>query len=60
MLTAEFGKGFDGTYLRHMRGFSLALPIRDVARYGLSWTHDRSLLRVDSLATQLLSDAATR
>ena len=31
-LTAEFGKGFDTTNLRHMRGFFLAFPIRDALR----------------------------
>src|ERR1700730_18145544 len=28
-LMAEFGKGFDATNLRHMRGFFLAFPKRD-------------------------------
>ena len=32
VLTAEFGKGFDATNLRHMRGFFLAFPIRDALR----------------------------
>ena len=31
-LTAEFGRGFDATNLRHMRGFFLAFPIRDALR----------------------------
>ena len=47
-LTREFGKGFDTTNLRHMRGFYLAFPIRDAVRRELSWTHYRLLLRVDS------------
>ncbi|SFW57980.1 Predicted nuclease of restriction endonuclease-like (RecB) superfamily, DUF1016 family [Pseudomonas sp. NFACC19-2] len=47
-LTAEFGKGFDATNLRHMRAFFLAFPIRDALRRELSWTHYRTLLRVDS------------
>jgi predicted nuclease of restriction endonuclease-like (RecB) superfamily len=46
-LTAEFGKGFDATNLRHMRGFYLAFPKRDALRRELSWTHYRTLLRVD-------------
>jgi predicted nuclease of restriction endonuclease-like (RecB) superfamily len=48
VLTAEFGKGFDATNLRHMRGFFLAFPIRDALRRELSWTHYRTLLRVDN------------
>ncbi len=47
-LTHEFGKGFDTTNLRHMRGFYLAFPIRDAVRRELSWTHYRLLLRVQS------------
>ncbi len=37
-LTVEFGRGFDITNLRHMRGFFLAFPIRDALRRELSWT----------------------
>ncbi len=47
-LTREFGKGFDVTNLRHMRGFYLAFPIRDALRRELSWTHYRLLLRVQN------------
>ncbi|MGP0174055.1 PDDEXK nuclease domain-containing protein [Pseudomonas sp. NCHU5208] len=47
-LTAEFGKGFDTTNLRHMRAFFLAFPIRDALRRELSWTHYRTLLKLDS------------
>ena len=46
-LTAEFGKGFDVSNLRHMRGFFLAFPIHDALRRELSWTHYRTLLRVE-------------
>lgn len=46
-LTAEFGRGFDATNLRHMRDFYLTFPIRDALRRELSWTHYRTLLRVD-------------
>ena len=46
VLAREFGKGFDATNLRHMRGFYLAFPIRDALRRELSWTHYRTLLRV--------------
>ena len=31
-LATEFGRGFDTTNLRHMRGFYLAFPIRDALR----------------------------
>lgn len=51
-LTAEFGRGFDASNLRHMRGFYLAFPIRDALRRKLSWTHYRLLLRVDSAEAQ--------
>lgn len=51
-LTAEFGKGFDVTNLRHMRGFYLAFPIRDAVRRELSWTHYRLLLRVQNEQTR--------
>lgn len=47
-LTAEFGKGFDVSNLRHMRSFYFSFPIRDAVRRELSWTHYRTLLRVDS------------
>jgi predicted nuclease of restriction endonuclease-like (RecB) superfamily len=47
-LTAEFGKGFDVSNLRHMRGFYLAFPIHDALRRELSWTHYRTLLRVEN------------
>lgn len=47
-LSQEFGKGFDATNLRHMRGFYLAFPNCDALRRELSWTHYRLLLRVDS------------
>jgi predicted nuclease of restriction endonuclease-like (RecB) superfamily len=52
VLTQEFGKGFDATNLRHMRGFYLAFPIRDAVRRELSWTHYRTLLRVESEAAR--------
>jgi hypothetical protein len=47
-LTAEFGKGFDASNLRYMRLFYQAFPIRDALRHELSWTHYRTLLRVES------------
>lgn len=47
-LSTEFGKGFDASNLRYMRLFYLAFPIRDALRHELSWTHYRTLLRVDN------------
>jgi predicted nuclease of restriction endonuclease-like (RecB) superfamily len=47
-LTAEFGKGFDASNLRYMRLFYQAFPIRDALRHELSWTHYRTLLRVEN------------
>jgi predicted nuclease of restriction endonuclease-like (RecB) superfamily len=51
-LTQEFGKGFDKTNLRHMRSFYELFPIRDALRRELSWTHYRTLLRLDSAAAR--------
>ena len=47
-LTTEFGKGFDLTNLRKMRQFYLVFPIRDALRLELSWTHYRTLIRIES------------
>jgi predicted nuclease of restriction endonuclease-like (RecB) superfamily len=52
-LTAEFGKGFDERNLRHMRGFYLTCPNWNALRTELSWTHYRSLLRVEDSAARL-------
>jgi len=46
-LATEFGKGFDASNLRYMRLFYRAFPIRDALRHELSWTHYRTLLRVE-------------
>jgi predicted nuclease of restriction endonuclease-like (RecB) superfamily len=46
-LTVEFGKGFDASNLRYMRLFYQAFPNCDALRHELSWTHYRTLLRVD-------------
>ena len=51
-LTVEFGKGFDVSNLRYMRLFYQAFPIRDALRHELSWTHYRSLLRVEDAAAR--------
>jgi predicted nuclease of restriction endonuclease-like (RecB) superfamily len=47
-LTERFGKGFDITNLRNMRRFYAVYPIRDALRLELSWTHYRTLLRVEN------------
>jgi predicted nuclease of restriction endonuclease-like (RecB) superfamily len=52
-LTREFGKGFDITNLRHMRQFYLSFPIRDAVRRELSWTHYRSLIKVENEEARL-------
>lgn len=52
-LTMEFGKGFDERNLWHMCGFYRAFPILNALRPELSWTHYRSLLRVEDAAARL-------
>jgi predicted nuclease of restriction endonuclease-like (RecB) superfamily len=47
-LTAEFGNGFSVRNLRAMRQFYLQFPIRHALRAELSWTHYRSLIRVEN------------
>jgi predicted nuclease of restriction endonuclease-like (RecB) superfamily len=47
-LASEFGRGFDVSNLRYMRLFYNAFPIRDALRHESSWTHYRTLLRVES------------
>jgi DUF1016 N-terminal domain len=47
-LAAEFGRGFDVSNLRYMRLFYKAFPIRDALRHELSWTHYRTLLKIES------------
>jgi predicted nuclease of restriction endonuclease-like (RecB) superfamily len=51
-LTAQFGKGFDVTNLRNMRRFYLDFPIRDALRLELSWTHYRTLIRIENPAAR--------
>ncbi len=52
-LTVEFGKWFDERNLRHMRAFYAGFPIWNALRSELSWTHYRSLLRIEEPATRL-------
>lgn len=47
-LTAQLGKGFDATNLSNMRKFYRTFPNFDAVRQELSWTHYRSLLRVEN------------
>ena len=51
-LTAEFGRGFDASNLRYMRLFYVAFPKCDALRHELSWTHYRTLLRVEDAAAR--------
>jgi len=52
-MAIEFGAGFDVSNLRKMRQFYLYFPIQDALRPELSWTHYRTLLRVESEAARL-------
>jgi predicted nuclease of restriction endonuclease-like (RecB) superfamily len=56
-LQTDFGKGYDRSNLFHMRAFFLAYPIVDALRRQLSWTHYRSLLRVDNLDARAFYEA---
>lgn len=47
-LTAEFGSGFTVTNLKLMRQFYIAFPIGHAVRDELTWTHYRSLLKVQN------------
>ena len=46
-LVEEFGRGFSVRNLQMMRQFYLAFPNANALRSELSWTHYRSLLRVN-------------
>lgn len=52
-LTAEFGRGFDERNLRHMRAFFQSFQIWNAVRTELSWTHYRTLLRVEEEKARL-------
>lgn len=47
-LSNDFGKGFDEREVRKIRQFYLTFPIRDALRPELSWTHYRTLIRVEN------------
>jgi len=46
-LSGDFGKGFDERNLFYMRQFYLTYPKLNALRSELSWTHYRTLMRVD-------------
>ena len=52
-LTKEFGKCFDERELRYMRPFYKTFPICDALRHELSWTHYRSLLKVENMDARI-------
>jgi predicted nuclease of restriction endonuclease-like (RecB) superfamily len=52
-LTKEFGKGFDTSNLRYMRLFFMAFPKCDALRHELSWTHYRTLTRIENKQARL-------
>jgi predicted nuclease of restriction endonuclease-like (RecB) superfamily len=47
-LTLEFDKGLDERELRRIRQFYSVFPIRDALRPELTWSHYRSLIRVQN------------
>jgi predicted nuclease of restriction endonuclease-like (RecB) superfamily len=47
-LQKEFGKGFDARNLRYMRAFYQTYPIWNAVRSKLSWTHYRTLIRIEN------------
>lgn len=52
-LTEKFGKGFDVSNLRRMRLFYITFPKQDAVRLELSWTHYRTLLRLENKDARL-------
>lgn len=51
-LTERLGKGFEVRNLRNMRQFYLTYPNRNALRTELSWTHYRTLLRLENPAAR--------
>lgn len=47
-MTKDFGKGFTEANLKNMRQFYLTFPNRYSVRSELTWTHYRSLMRIDN------------
>ena len=52
-LSAEFGRGFDTRELRRYRQFYLLFPKWDALRPELTWTHYRTLIRVENERARL-------
>lgn len=52
-LSVEFGRGFDARELRRYRQFYLLLPKWDALRPELTWTHYRTLIRVENERARL-------
>jgi predicted nuclease of restriction endonuclease-like (RecB) superfamily len=61
-LTAEFGRGFDASNLYKMSLFYRLFPNLDALRPELSWTHYRTLLRVEDAKARewYMIEAATQ
>ena len=47
-MTKDYGQGFNERSLRNMRQFYLIFPIWSAVRAELSWTHYKSLMRVEN------------
>ena len=52
-LSVEFGRGFDARELRRYRQFYLMFPKWDALRPELTWTHYRTLIRVENERARL-------
>ncbi|MBT9100483.1 hypothetical protein KFZ76_22550 [Methylovulum psychrotolerans] len=52
-LIAEFGKGFEISNLRRMRKFYLSFPNQDTLCPDLTWSHYRTLLRIEKTQARL-------
>lgn len=48
-LTEKFGRGFDVRNLRNMRKFYQVFPNGNAVRTELTWTHYRTLIKIDNL-----------
>ena len=51
-LTQEFGSGFSAPSLWNYRQFYLCFPILSAVRRELTWTHYKSLLRIENLTAR--------
>lgn len=48
LLQADFGRGFDARNLRNMRQFYMLYPIWNTMCAKLSWSHYRTLIRIEN------------